>query len=72
MMWERECQENATTGQVAMITATVNNNDYMTQTCIISVYMVGIGQCQLKSVQSDDTGHIQKISLILLSPNWLF
>jgi hypothetical protein len=41
MMWERECQENATTGQVAMITATVNNNDDMTQTCM-SVYMAGL------------------------------
>ena len=64
MMWELKCQENITTGQEAMIT--------MTQACIMIVYMVGIGQCQLKTVQSGDKGNIQKISFILLGPNWLF
>jgi len=71
MMWELECQENVTTGQVAMITATISNN-HMTQTCIMSVYMVALGQSQLITVQSDDTGNIQKISFTLLGPNWLF
>jgi len=59
MMWELECQGNVTTGQVAKITATINNN-HMTQTCIMGVHKVALGQRQLITVQSDDTVSIQR------------